>query len=91
MKHLLIPFMLKLDRSLQYLSAHLDGSLGSHVDRIELVQRWTQVFNLKDYTQRSKLPQRVIQASHLHAFMKSVDTVIKGCVGSGQQQASSAS
>ena len=41
LKHLLIPFMLKLDRSLQYLTAHLDGSLGSHVDRIELVQRWT--------------------------------------------------
>ena len=29
LKHLLVPFLLKLDRSLQFLTAHLDGTVGT--------------------------------------------------------------
>ena len=65
LKHLLVPFLLKLDRSLQFLTAHLDGTVGSKVDRIELVQKWTSIFNQKDFLQRAKISQRNVTAQSL--------------------------
>ena len=63
MKHLIIPFLFKLDRSLQHLTGHLDMTNGTAVDKIELIQKWTQIFNMKEYVQRGKIGQRIITAN----------------------------
>ena len=50
LKHLIIPFMLKLDRSLQQMTAQLSGDFGGGVDKLDLVQRWSQLLSMKDFT-----------------------------------------
>ena len=55
LKHSLMPFLLKLDKSLQMLTAHLNPTFGTHFDKIELVQRWSQIFTAKDYLVRVEL------------------------------------
>ena len=37
LKHILVPFLLKFDRNLQFLTAHLDANFGTTVDKIEIV------------------------------------------------------
>lgn len=67
-----------MEKSIGMLALHLDSSSSTNFEKIELVQRWNQLFNHKDYMQRGKIPSKVVQATQLREFIKFIDGSVLG-------------